>query len=143
MPYYSTDEVVQHLTDFIEANKVTLGVAKVYYGEQSNIPAFPAVMVAGAPLGRELHGTRTFKLTFTVFIYVIDAKLSNTKSQRIKTDLQTAKNITELVHTDLTLGGNITFGFITSDEAGVLAKGMGAAVVGTRLTYTGEQIKGF
>lgn len=143
MPYYSTDEVVQALTDKIETNKVSLGIAGVYYGEQNAVPAFPAVMVAGSPLQREIHGTRTFMLTFTVFIYVIDAKLSIGKSARIKVDLQEARAITSLIHTDKTLGGNIIFGFISGEEPGVLATGMGSAVVGTRLTFTGQQIEGF
>ena len=103
MPYYSTDEVIQALTTKLDTNKVALGIKAVYYGEQNAVPAFPAVMVAGAPLNRQLHATRQFKLIFTAYIYVLDAKLSIGKSARIKVDLQEANAITELIHQDLTL----------------------------------------
>ncbi len=143
MAYYTTEDVMQAIADKLTANMVALGLKAIYYGDNNNIAAFPGAMVAGAPLNRELHATRQFKLTFTVFIYVIDAKLSQTKSARIKVDMQEATAIANLIHQDLTLGGNLIFGWISQEEPGVLATGLGRAVVGTRLTYTGEQLKGF
>ena len=48
------------------------------------------------------------------------------------------KAITDLMHEDMTLNGNIVHGYITSEIPGEIIDEKGEAVVGTRMVWYGQ-----
>lgn len=141
--YATPEEVLDHLYNLLVANKTSLGLGFVGYAEERLIPKYPAVQVAAEPLIRELHGTHQFKVTFNMSLWVYHAKLTDSHRVRTRNDLLTVTAIRNLLHANLTLGGNIIFGYVDSENPGVLASPKNDPVVGTRMTWTGTSVVPF
>lgn len=140
MAYYDIDSVSQYITDLVNANKVSLGLETVYYGDQTIIPAMPSVAVVPGPLHREPTGAmRHYTLRFTVALFVMHRRLMQTNAARTKADLQMARSLVVLLHTDFTLGSNIVGGWVSSEVPRSLPGPQGGSIISTQLTWIGEQ----
>lgn len=122
MAHTDKDEILaQAIQALIEANKVTLGLDDVFYGNHNMIPRASAAIVA--PLGktRELAGVsapggRTNN-TLMVSIDVHRSKVVDEETGRLAVD-STASAIEALLHTDPTIGGLIIHGFVQNVQRG-------------------------
>ena len=132
------EEVMDYLHDKLEDNKITLGIKYIGYGDEDLIPEYPAVLVTADPVNREIHATHTFRNFFNLSLWVYHADMSVTRKVRNREDLLLCSAIYRLIHDDLTLGGNIIFGYIDSEVPGVIRNRRRGAAVGTRMTYLGE-----
>jgi len=74
---------------------------------------------------------------------VYHARLTDSHKVRTKNDLLLVTAIRTLLHSDFRLGGNIIFGYVDSENPGVLASPKNDAVVGSRMTWTGENVVPF
>lgn len=141
--YATPEQVLDYLYNLLVANKVALELGFVGYAEEKLIPKYPAVQVSAEPLIREIHGTHQFRNTYNMSFWVYHAKLTDSHKVRTKNDLLTVTAIRALLHNNLTLGGNIIFGFVDSENPGVLASPKNDPVVGTRMTWTGSAVVPF
>ena len=141
--YSTPEQVLDYLYNLLVANKVALGLGFVGYAEEKLITKYPAVQVSAEPLIRELHATHQFRVNFNMSLWVYHAKLTDSHKVRTKNDLLTVTAIRNLLHSNLTLGGNIIFGFVDSENPGVLASPKNDPVVGTRMTWTGNSVVPF
>ena len=143
MPYSTPEEVLDHIYNLLDTNKVTLGLEFVGYGDVELIPEYPAVVVTGSPLTRTIHATRQFKLTFNCNVWVYHAKMSDNHRSRTQDDLILASDIRGLLHQDKTFGGNLIFGYVENEDPGIMVRPRKEVVVGTRLGWTGESVVPF
>jgi hypothetical protein len=118
-----------------------LGVQDVWYGEQTNIPRFPALTVDPAPVKSTLNGVpMMLRNDFTVYVYVYLAKIGDLQATRLACE-QLAEAVRDVIHTDKTLGGNIIQGWVTEIEPG-FARKSGALLVADRITFEGMDKRG-
>ncbi len=125
----------------IESKIVLLGlasVADVTYGDQQKIPRTPFVTVESGPKTRELTGIGGKGRTdnrFTVFILGYISNIRTIQTNRREADLF-GEQLELYLHEDVTLGGLIIHGFVTSIEPGYSTRS-GELMRVVRLTYQG------
>lgn len=143
MPYDAPEEIVDHIHNLLETNKVALGLAFVGYGDEDLIPTYPAAVVTASPLERELHATRQFQLVFRCNIWVYHAKMTEDHKTRTRNDMILASAIRGKLHEDKTFGGNLIFGYVESEDPGIITRPRREIVVATRLGWTGQSVVSF
>lgn len=110
MPGPNTDRsevVASYIYNMMLAQKATLSVADVWYGDQSLIPRMPALCVSPGNKKREFQGA-TFRTlnTFETYILVYFGKIQDVQ-QNLHASTDLADSIETVVHSDLRLGGNV------------------------------------
>lgn len=141
--YTRIEEVADYIRDKLDVAKASLGIEYVGYGDEQALPKYPAIVILPGLTQREFRATRQFENTFNIEIYIYHARLLVGRSTRTKEDLELVRRVTDLLHSDKTLGGQIIFGYIDSENPGVLASTKGDAIVGTRITWRGMAIENF
>jgi len=141
VPYYDIDDVTQDIVNRLDANKVTLGLANVVYGDERLVKEFPAILVEPGIVDRVIHGTQQWELQFHVVLWIYHAKLTIGRSQRLKEDIQLSNGVVTYLHEDKSLNGNIIFGFVEQEAPGVIARGPTNSVIGTRLSWYGRVVQ--
>lgn len=137
--YYRPEQVLDHLHDELEEYKGDLGLRYVAYGDERLLPEYPAMTLMAAPVGRDLHTTGGYYLvTFLMEMFIYHADLTVNRKQRTKEDLELVTNVVNFLHQRPTLGGHIIFGFVTAESPGLIQRGKGSAVIGSRLTWEGS-----
>jgi len=131
----SLSEITQAVVDLLKAD-LTLGLSKVYYGDQAGIPLVPSATVEAGSAEREytqtgLHTTRTVPIIIVIYHGKVD------DVQTIKKSLDDfAQAVEDALHQDSTLGGLVINGLVTSIEPGVASVGK-AQYQAHRLTWEG------
>lgn len=138
MPFYDNLDCIDYLYEKLDTNKATLGIRYVGYADEDFLPQYPAVVFASGLLAREIHSTQGFRNEVTVEIFVLHAALSLSHRARTRADLAMVREITDLIHLDMTLDGNIVHGYITSEIPGEIVDEKGESVVGTRMVWYGQ-----
>ncbi len=140
MPYFTEPEqALDYFYNLLNTNKTTLGIRYVGYADENILPQYPAVVVSyNTPIDRRIHATRQFQLEWALQFMVYHARLTASHKTRTKEDMQLAKAVRDLLHTDHTLGGSVIFGFVQSERPGILAGSKGQATVATTLIWAGE-----
>lgn len=135
-------QVFDYVHDRLENNKASLGIKYVAQLDENLLPEYPAILVTmGRQVDRTLHATRQFEVTFNLDIWIFHALLTVSKATRSREDMQLATDIRKFLHSDMTLGGHIIFGFVDGEYPGEVARVTGQKVntiVTTRLTWTGQ-----
>jgi hypothetical protein len=132
----STETIANYIYTKIKlpANMTSLGLSSVWYGDQELLPVTPAVCVSPGPKQREFQGA-TFRTLNTIETYAL---VYYGKIQDIQVNLHSATTLADsietLIHSDLTLGGNVIAVLCTQNEPGVINKA-GVWVMGARLTF--------
>lgn len=122
--------LTDYLISLLEANKNDLGIAKVYYGDQENIPEVPAVCVEPSTVQRDLVGTamRTNN-QFLISILVYCANVEGVEGAQHDAD-QFAEAVMHTINADGTaqqplgsrFGGNVIYGYVQTSEYGYIVK---------------------
>src|SRR5688500_4568309 len=148
MPFYSTEECATEISELLAANKSQFTptggdeVKDIYPAEQRLVPKFPAFLVVPGPIGRQLVQTgMQAELTLRVFIYIMHAKLTKTRTERTQEDIRMAEKVSQFLHENKTLDGNVIHSLVETETPGSLAGTQGQAVVGTRLDWVAMQRK--
>lgn len=135
--FSAPEEVLDYIYDILNVQGGELGLLYVAYGDEDKVPKMPAAQVATGVLAREFHATHTFLNTFNIDILVYHGNLKATHAQRSKEDLELCSSIRALLHSDMTLGGNVIQGWVIQESPATIARPKAPAVVGTRMTWQG------
>lgn len=137
MPYATSGLVVSKaIRDLLDAAKVPLGLADVWFGPETDIaPTFPCAYVESFPKDRDFKGTRQFGLTFRVSVTVLFGKVQSPALNK-----EQAESLVEAVEAELhknhTLDGKVIFGYVQRIEPGVTTR-KGEPYRASRLLWTG------
>ena len=114
--------IVQATVDLLNED-ASLGLKRVYYGDQTGIPHVPSATVELADTAREYNQTGLFtNLIVQLQIVVYHGLLADV--QKIKKELdQFIQKVENKLHEDNTLGGRVISGLVTSMEPGVAVVG--------------------
>jgi hypothetical protein len=134
-------EVTQAIVDVLEANKLAIGLADVYYGAQNLKPTFPSAECASMPTDRDIVTTRQFSVTFRVGITAMFGKIGDVEANT-KGSEELVEAIKNKLHEDFFLGGLVIFGYVARTEPGVAVRA-GTPIRATRLVWTAESREAF
>jgi len=135
MPLTSSAEVVASaIFNIIQAQMGPLGVAVMYYGDQTIIPETPAVCVSPGNKQRGWEGASlATRNTIETYVYVYYGKL-----QDAQVNLHAAQTLADaiepVVQADVTLGGLVIGTLCVQNEPGVINK-QGSLLMGNRMTF--------
>lgn len=144
--FSSTEEVVSYMEALFSVEGEGLGFAYVGLGNEQLVPKFPALIIVPGPVVREIHGTHQFKVTFNEVMYIYHAELSISHKARTIEDLKLVAAVVDRLHEDMTLGGNVIYGWVDSEAPGMLhrqTESFTTSIVGTRITWQGEVRQSF
>jgi hypothetical protein len=117
--------VTDLLKSKIDANKTTLGIQALFFGDQSTISVVPAVCVEPGTKVAELRGVpRKTEVDITVFILVYHSIVTQSVQQTLRDATLLAESIEALIHQDPHLRNgvgnseNVIHCFVTNIEAG-------------------------
>lgn len=138
-PITRPEHVVEYIADFIK--KSNLDFKHIVRYNERLVSEYPAIQIMSGPLQKELHATHTWLLTLRADIFVMHAKLTESRATRNLNDLKLATKTVELLEKDLTLGGRIIVGWVEQERPGAMPPrtSKGDAVVSTLLTWRGTQ----
>lgn len=115
--------VARYLFDKVDTNKGELGFEVVYYGDQTKLPATPALTVEPGPKERSLTGTsRTTEVLITTYMLVYVARVADNQENKKDAD-ELSERVELFVHEDPQLGGNVIHCMVTSIEPGYASRG--------------------
>jgi hypothetical protein len=116
--------VVQAHVNLLITNKIALGLADVFYGDQALIPRTPSVCVEAGPFDQEANrvgGRLATENTFRDYLLVYVGKVQDVQAN-YKKSLELAEAIRDLLNLDLQLGGLVVHGYVRSIEPGYVRK---------------------
>lgn len=130
----SAEVVATAIYNIIHAQMSPLGIAVMYYGDQTQIPATPAVCVSPGNKKRDWEGASlATRNEFETYVYVYYGKL-----QDAQVNLHAAQTLADaiepVVQADVTLGGIVIGTLCTQNEPGVINK-QGSLLMGNRMTF--------
>jgi hypothetical protein len=138
-PSQRVTDISRALVDLLKVEQADLGLQDVWYGDQAKIPRSPAICVESATKSRSVVGApRRTQVIFQCFLIVYHARVDDVQIVREEVDMF-AEDIEAVIHRseNVTLGGLVTHGMITSSEFGYANKG-GTLWQGVRMTYEAQ-----
>jgi hypothetical protein len=143
--YTKNSEALDYIYNLLTTQKVALGLQSVWYADDEWAAPYPAAVCASGGLLRVPHSTQTFRVQLNITIFIMHANLATDHRTRTREDLQIAEAVSNLLHTDKSLGGNILTGtgIIVSETPGVTNRPKGQNVISTSLVWNGESRQQF
>lgn len=97
----STLVVANRFYDILDASKATLGIADVWFGDQTNVPRTPTLCVEPGVKQRELHSAQNMTLNNIDTFFLIYHSTLNTTQQVSRRDVvEFAEAIETFLHTN-------------------------------------------
>lgn len=122
-----------YLFNLIDAQKVTLGLADNFYGDQQKIPRTPTTCVFASQKYREIQGApRRVQNTLEMYVHLYISKVTDSDLDWKQADTL-AEAVEGVIHADPTFGGLGYHSLVTSNEAGYLRRPMNSMFKGNRL----------
>lgn len=133
----SLQDVAEYLETLLVNQQGALGLADVYYGDQSRIPRTPTACIDPGEKRRELNGIpRRTDVRFINYVLLyhnpIDSVIALTKESDAL-----AEEIETLIHLDAKMGGLVIDSMVTTVEFGYQTRGSSLYRV-SRLTVEGR-----
>ena len=138
--------VTQRLVDLLEANKLDLGLQKVYYGDQNKIDESPSACIESGPVNRPMDGVPDMILnTIQAFIIIYHGRVQDVQVTKKETE-QFAERIEDYLHTNLQLRDPtgdpaseiVIHGWVIENMPGYASKGASNTLwYASRLTWQG------
>lgn len=142
MPYTKDETVItQALVDLLDASKVTLGLAAVYYGNQGLIPTFPSAECQTGPKNRTYRNTRQYTVAFSVDITVMFGKVQSAEIN-IKGTEELCEAIEDVLHEDKSLGDLVYDSYVRRIVPGVVLRET-EMIKAARINWIGESVETF
>jgi hypothetical protein len=127
----------EFLETLLETNKGTLGLADVYYGDQSRIPRTPTACIDPGEKFQELNGApRRVMITFTTYILLYHNPVKGVETLTKESD-GIAEAIENRIHLDVDMGGIVIDSLVRRIEYGYQTRGNTLYRV-SRLTVEGR-----
>lgn len=135
-----TTVLALHIQSLIEAEKATLGVDLVLYGEQINIPKAKTVVINSGTKTRQIAGAATpggmTANRMTVLITVYNSTVGDEATERLAVD-ELAEDIEALLHLTPTMNNLIVHGFCETIDPGIKFN-TGSMFRVTQITFVGQ-----
>ena len=129
-------EVADKVKALLVANKTSLGLHSVFYGDQEKLPGNFVACVEPDTKKTEHKGmARTVNREFVLYIILYAASVKSPEINRRDADVK-AEDIETLLNQDLTLGGLLLSSKVTEVASGYSTK-EGVLVRSNRITFTG------
>ena len=140
---HSAPALTQKIRDILEFNKEVLGVQRIYYGQQDLIPDYPAIVVESGTKDRGLidGSTRRFEIILRCTIFVYIGKVQSSEVTEAEAE-QLAEQVEDVLHTDMTIGNSVVFGYVTQSTPGVALRQQ-TMIRTIRLTWEGQSRQTF
>jgi len=141
---HKTTTVANRIKDLIVANQGSLGIGKVYYGDQDIVPDGKSVCVEPGRVSRPMSGAPDMVTnSFDVMILVYRTAVQDLQATRLECDLL-AEAIEDMLHLHLDLDDNahtpnsgiVVQGWVTENLSGYTFK-QGRLIRSARLTWQG------
>lgn len=119
-----TSVIHQAHFDLVEANKVGLGIADVWYGDQARIPRTPAICVEAGAMDREpagVTGKGNTENTFRIYHLIYVGRVQDVQVN-VKQAQELSEALMDLLHVDMRLGGLVLYGYVRTIEPGFVRK---------------------
>lgn len=139
MAFTKPTEQTQYILDLLTNQFVPDTFRTSFYGDQDLIPAFPSFIAESTDMDRELGGkgsTHRFSLILRTHLIIYHEKIQSSQITR-KEDEALAEQIDDFMQTDMTLDGNIIFGYVERIRPGIVVKPGRVMLRATRLEYAG------
>lgn len=133
--------VTQKMHDILEARKVPLGLADVYYGDQDQIPTFPAACVFSGPRTRRVTETGKPEVVISVTIIIYFGRIQSSELN-IKRTEEISEAVEDELHKNRSMDGLVVHGYVTSVDPGVALKN-DVMIKATRITWEARSQKLF
>jgi hypothetical protein len=133
----SLQVVTQKLVDILELNRNELGIAAVFYGDQTLIADYPSVCVDPVDVSRDLVGIGGNGQTenqFQCIIYVYHGPYRTVEQNRSEADSLCAA-IEFILHSNVNLDGEVIHSYVARNESGRADRG--GLLSANRLTWQG------
>lgn len=124
----------QKIIDLLDAEKEDLGLVKIYYGDQGQIPEYPAACVEWLSTNRIIRETGKPEAEIRNGIIIYFGKIQSSEIN-IKESQEIAQLVTVEMHRHRTLDGLVVHGFVERADPGVALNSAGEFVKATRLTW--------
>ena len=141
-PHTDDDTVLaQAIFDLVEINKIEIQLDDVLYGNHILIPHASAAIVIPMGKARQLAGVSapggrtTNQLMISIALHW--SKVGDESTERKACDSR-ATALERLLHTDVTMGGIIIHGFVTSAERGETSFANNSMFRSVIMTYVGQ-----
>lgn len=134
-PITRPEHLVEYLAEFLGKSNLPFQFVAKY--AENLLPQYPAVQIMAGSFQKEFHGLHTWALTIRADIYVMHAKLTESRATRSLNDLKLATQTVALLEKDMKLGGRIIAGWVESERPGAIPPrtAKGEAVISTLLMY--------
>lgn len=124
--------VTQAVVDLLEADQ-SLGLQKVWYGDQDRVPFTPCAAVeSGGTESAPPSPTYWTQHELTIYVMVYFAKITSQSELKKEAD-QYGEKVKDAIHRNKNLNGLVVHGNVTAVEPGIARRG-GAKLRATRLT---------
>jgi hypothetical protein len=131
----SSSEVVHnYILGMMNAVKVANGIVDVFYGDEKKLPHTPTVCVVPGPESTSYNGVggRPVMKLFTTYVMVYYGKVQD-HQVNVHASLTLANTLMNVIHADVTLGGNAIDCLVTNLDPGMAVKS-GSLYDASRLT---------
>jgi hypothetical protein len=129
----------QYVMGVLTANKTTLGLFDVFYGDQNLLPGSPVVCVEPDTKATELkNATRGVDVYFRTYVLVYVSFVASPEDNRKAAD-QLAEAIETLLNADAQCGGLVIHSMVEELTSGYATKS-GTIVRASRILFTGRSV---
>jgi hypothetical protein len=112
----------KRLQTIAQTNKVALGLADIWYGDQQQIPRTPTLCIVPDGKTREIEGSpRRSRNNLKCYLLLYHSKIQDIQKNSEEVD-QLAEALETLIHADCTLGGLVIHSLVTAIDAGEITR---------------------
>lgn len=135
-PIYQPMDATDYFYELLRLNGPEFGLDDVEYDARL-IPAYPAAVLTPGRKDKAFHSTNFFLVTMEVHIAVYHAKLTQTRRERTREDLQLCTDIESTVETpQLNVNNRVVTAYISEIVPGMITRPKGEQVIGSRMTIS-------
>lgn len=129
------EDTAEYLYNLLNINAHQIGLSYIAPYEEALIPKYPAACVVPSTVQRDIHGTHKFQLMILNEIYLYHAKLSQSRIQRTRADLDAVTRLVTILHSDPSGPNNeFIFSYVSAEYPGRLRRGSDT-IITTKLTW--------
>lgn len=128
--------IANFMFDLMVTNQDALGFADVWFGDQGKLPRTPALCIVPGNKARALEGAplRT-RVDYLIYLMVYHEAVQEVQTQLQET-ITLAEAVENLLHQDLSFGGNLQHSMVTNTEPGFAVRSR-TVLRTTRITWEG------
>lgn len=112
------DVLGTYVKDLLIANKTSLGLQDVWYGDQNTLPKTPSACVETGAKRRTYNGApRRFQIDFEIYVLLYMERIQDLQKNRAEAETL-AESVEAILHQDATMGGLAVDSYVAANEPG-------------------------